>query len=430
MNWIDFDRDFGYYGRNFHLPNDYLRETRLKNYESFRLDNVNFLYYPLRFDWLTIVPRAGFRMTAYSRTSKTKVREEDLLNLFRAASPESVFPFPVTNYDDKGDSKVRFAGELGVEASTKIHNTWQDVKSTWLVLDGLRHVMQPYVNYTFIPKPTVDRDRLYYFDDIDRIDEQHFVRLGVNNRLQTRSGNSIRDYFRMENYLDIHFNKSDNHQNRLGEFCTILTATPFKGFAVSSLFAIDAGGNNDEAPEVYRRGRPAGHPGINLKWLNRWNISLSYSPAEDYNFTLSYNYHRPYSTRSAYSMGSTLTQLEAGSFFDKNFDDYSETLNFGMRFPLTPDRRTFGAYRISYDLQEGAIDNHALMISRDFHCWQLVVGLEFERDDDDKKFDTSFTCMAYLTGLTTPQQTGQNSILNAADREMRTPGTLGQHRGF
>ena len=129
-------------------------------------------------------------------------------------------------------------------------------------------------------------------------------------------------------------------------------------------------------------------------------------------------------------MGSTLTQLEAGSFFDKNFDDYSETLNFGMRFPLTPDRRTFGAYRISYDLQEGAIDNHALMISRDFHCWQLVVGLEFERDDDDKKFDTSFTCMAYLTGLTTPQQTGQNSILNAADREMRTPGTLGQHRGF
>ena len=252
----------------------------------------------------------------------------------------------------------------------------------------------------------------------------------MNNRLQTRSGNSIRDYFRMENYLDIHFNKSDNHQNRLGEFCTILTATPFKGFAVSSLFAIDAGGNNDEAPEVYRRGRPAGHPGINLKWLNRWNISLSYSPAEDYNFTLSYNYHRPYSTRSAYSMGSTLTQLEAGSFFDKNFDDYSETLNFGMRFPLTPDRRTFGAYRISYDLQEGAIDNHALMISRDFHCWQLVVGLEFERDDDDKKFDTSFTCMAYLTGLTTPQQTGQNSILNAADREMRTPGTLGQHRGF
>ena len=57
MNWIDFDRDFGYYGRNFHLPNDYLRETRLKNYESFRLDNVNFLYYPLRFDWLTIASR-------------------------------------------------------------------------------------------------------------------------------------------------------------------------------------------------------------------------------------------------------------------------------------------------------------------------------------------------------------------------------------
>lgn len=430
MNWIDFDRDFGLDGKEHHVSQDFLNRSVLKNYESFRLDNVNFLYYPLRFDWLTIVPRAGFRMTAYSRTSKTKVDEDDLLNLFRAANPESSSPIPVINYDDKGSSKLRFAGELGVEASTKIHNTWQDVKSTWLVLDGLRHVMQPYVNYTFIPKPTVDRDRLYYFDDIDRIDEQHFVRLGVNNRLQTRSGNSIRDYIRMENYLDVYFNKSDNHQNRLGEFCTILTATPFKGFSINTLFAIDIGDNNEEAPEVYRRGRPAGHPGIDLKWLNRWNISLNYSPAEDYTFTLSYNYHRPYSTRSAYSMGSTLTQLEAGSFFDKNFDEYSETLNFGFRLPLTQDRRTFGAYRITYDLQEGAIDNHGFMISRNFHCWELVIGLEFERDDDDKKFDTSFTCMAYLTGLTTPLQEGQNAILTAADREIRTPGALGQQIGF
>lgn len=66
-------------------------------------------------------------------------------------------------------------GEIGVEASTKIYNSWQDVRSSFLALDGLRHVIRPYINYTLIPKPNVKRDHLYYFDDIDRIDEQHFI---------------------------------------------------------------------------------------------------------------------------------------------------------------------------------------------------------------------------------------------------------------
>ena len=60
--------------------------------------------------------------------------------------------------------------------------------------------MRPFINYTYIPKPTEDRDHLYYFDDIDRIDEQNFMRFGVENRLQTRSGNGVRNILAMENY--------------------------------------------------------------------------------------------------------------------------------------------------------------------------------------------------------------------------------------
>lgn len=409
MDWIDFDWD------NLRYPNE-----KLKNYSSFRFDTTHFLYFPLRFDWLTLVPRAGLKLTAYSDTSKEKVTVAELNTLFRAADPENIQGMLLHNYDDRGRAKLRFAGEIGVEASTKIYHAWQDVRSSFLALDGLRHVIRPYINYTLLPKPNVKCDHLYYFDEIDRIREQHFIRFGIENRLQTRDGNAIRNYFTMENFWDLHMRK-EGEFSRVGDFCTILSATPFKGFTISSLFSIDLGGNNGKVPETIRDGRDAGHPGLHIKWLNRWNLTLNYSPVEDWNFTFSYIYHRPYASRSAYSMGSTLTQLDAGSFFNKYFDEHTEELRFGVRLPITPDRRTFASYTLSYDIQEGYIDTHTLQVIRNFHCWEVAAGLQWERDTDHDRYDQNFLFSIYLTGLTGPLQGGQNSVLARANSEPRTP---------
>ena len=409
MNWIEFDEK----------PKRFYEDSELRNYEAFRFDNTHFFYYPLRlFDFLSIVPRAGFKMTAYSNSSKEKVTPTDLLLLFNAADPEGTTAYHLRNYDDDGGSRFRFAGELGLEASTKIYNTWQDVRSSWLELDGLRHVMRPYLNYTFIPKPTVSRDYLYYFDEIDRIDEQNFLRIGLDNRLQTRSGNTVRDYLTMENYWDLHFNRGGDEDNlsHVGDFCTILTATPFKGVTLSTEFSIDAGGNNGDVPDTTRGNVNVGKKGLAIDWLNRWIITLSYSPIDDVNFNFSYNYRRPYASRSAYSMGSTLTQFDAGSFFDKYFDDYDETFTFGMSFPLTPDRRTFGAYSMSYDVLEGYVDTHQFQILRKLHCWEVALDLMLEQEREGghgRHTDISYGFSIYLTGMTGPLQEGQNSILNS-----------------
>ncbi len=409
-NWIEFDIE----------PEKVYDDSELKNYESFRFDNTNFFYYPLRFEWVNIVPRAGFKMTAYSDSSRNPVTNSQLLQLFQAADPEGTTAYHLHNYDDHGGSRFRFIGELGIEASTKIYNTWQDVRSTWLLLDGLRHVMSPYINYTFIPKPTVDREYLYYFDEIDRIGEQNFLRVGVDNRLQTRSGSGIRNYFSMENYWDFYFNDSTEDAgskklSNIGDFCTILTATPFKGFTLSTEFAIDAGGNNDEVPDTYRAGRNVGQKGLALDWLNRWIIQLTYSPIDDVKFDFAYTYRRPYASRSAYSMGSTLTQFDAGSFFDKYFDSYDETFEFGMSLPLTPDRRTFGSYRMLYDVLEGHVESHAFQLLRQLHCWTVSFDLMFEqeRDNNTMHTDISYGFSVYLNGLQGPAQQGQNSILSA-----------------
>ena len=413
MRWIKFDYSRG--KRNNNINN--IVTNHLENYRSFRFDTTHFLYYPIRLDWLTIVPRAGFKLTAYDDTSRSAVSSRDLLQMFLAAHPECLNNYRFTNYDTDGKAKVRTIGEFGIEASTKIHNTWSDIRIPAMKVDGLRHIIRPYMNYTYLDNPSVSRDYLLYFDDIDRIEKQHFVRLGVENRLQTRQNdNSVQNILSLENYVDFYFDSREGYGtvekfNRLGDFCTILTTSPLKGLTFSTSFNIDLGDSNGDLPEVNRRGRKAGHPGVNAKWLNRWNASLSYNLTEDIVFNLSYLYQRPYTTRSTYSMGSTLHQFDAGGYFDKYFDDHDEYVTFGVSMPLTADKRLKGAIRCSYDIYDGSYSSVDLMLVKTFHCWELMGTLSFNRDsdDEDRDWDMDFSVQARIMGLEAPLKSQKNS---------------------
>lgn len=392
-----------------------------KAYSAGRFDNLNMFYYPLRLDWLTIVPRAGFRMTAYTDSSKTKIHERDLAQMLvvNDIGYESLRAAGTRSYDDKGGSRFRFVAEFGVEASTKIYNSWQDVRSAFFELDGLRHMIQPYVNYNFIPRPSEERKHLYYFDDIDRITEQHFVRLGIINRLQTRRDDAIVDYFTMENYWDYHFIRRDGFNN-VGDFCTRLTVRPFKGLHISTMFSIAVGDSDDLYGldrDVYRNGRKAGHPGLYARWLNRWEFNLTYEPVRDYLFTLRYNYQNRYRSAPAYSMGSSLSELNAGSAFEKFYTSQTQQLSFGVSFPLTPDRRTRGYYSMYYDFNAGFAPNHRFAVTHQLHCWELAAELNIETEHKDrggKEHDISFYITARLNGLSSPLEQTQNNLLASA----------------
>lgn len=401
MRWIDFDEELkGNPG------------SKLKDYDAFRFDTTHFLYLPLRTPYFILTPRAGFKMTAYSHTSDREVKEQDLLNMFSAASPTNMRAYNFTNYDDDGGSKLRWAGELGAELSTKIHNTWANLRNVTLQLDGLRHIMRPYANYTFIGTPSLKKEHIYYFDEIDRLDKQSFFRFGLENRLQTRQGNKIRDWLRLENFIDVHTSKKDG-LSAVGDFCTILSLKPVKGLTLSTEINIDAGGNNDHLPDHYRRGRNVGRPGIDLKWLNRWNISVRYSPVEDVVFTFSYDYIRPYNGRNPYSMGSTLTFIESSRWFSSSWYKHEETMSFGVQLPLTPDRRTFGGFSVGYDFLQGHVSSYRFLLRRIFHCVELSGALLFEHDSVDG-WDTSFSVGVRFTGLDSPVLQKTNSVLSSA----------------
>ena len=413
MRWVEFDRKQT-------LPDDD-GNTRpyadLDDYDAIRLDTTHFIFLPLQKNSFSLIPRAGFKITAYSNSSKEKVTTDDLIRLFNAAKPDAEnAPFSLVNYDRKGGSRVRVIGELGAEASFKIHNTWQNARSNLLGIDGLRHVMRPYINYTYISKPNVSRDYLYYFDDIDRIEKENFFRFGLENRLQTRNGDSgLREYFSMENFWDIHLEKSDDGLSNIGNFCTLISFRPIRDLTISTSFSIDAGRNNDDLPPVIRNGRER-DVGLKAKWLNRWDLSITYEPVKDFKFKFSYKYYRPYIARSAYSMGTTLLQLDAGSYFNCYRTNRSETFSFGASMPLTPDRRTFGAFNITYDVLDGGFSNIGFMVLRRFHCFEVIGTLTFESDDDaGSGWDTNFSIQARLLGLEMPVNNNSNQMLSRAN---------------
>ncbi len=390
MKWRDFDkpRTTG----NFVDPEDY---------EAGRLDSLHFLYYPMKLGWLSIVPRAGVRFTAYSNSSKGALGPNEVATLFIVDSPEGNSGLSVKNYDDNGGSKGRFIAELGIQASTKISRSWQNVKSAYWRLDGIRHIMEPYVNYTFVTDPSESRDHLYYFDEVDRITEQNFVRLGVKNRLQTRRGDfgaeRIYTWLSMENYIDYRFKTQDDFE-KMGDLGTRLTFTPHQDITFDTTLLLDTGQSNDHNAKTSRHGRLEGRKGISNKWINRWESSIQYRIIEDVVTRFSYIYKDQYASQSNYSMGSTLSNFDTGTMFNNFNVGRTQLFRFGIDFPITMDRKTRGAYEINYDIEEGAIRDQRLRIMRSLHCWQLAVELIAERTWDSKDgSDIDYSVMATLT---------------------------------
>jgi LPS-assembly protein len=199
--------------------------SHLEDYESWRLDTFHQLLFPnTYFGWLSIVPRAGFRATYYTETR----------DLGKTVIPEGSDPFtPSFLVPDQepvfldGD-KTRLLFNAGVEASFKISRTWEDVQSRFLGLDGLRHVIQPFTNFSWVSNGGVDPASILQFDryepstqlrpidfpqftSIDSIDNWTVWRFGVSNRLETRRDDSNITWLELQNYFDINI---DNPYDR------------------------------------------------------------------------------------------------------------------------------------------------------------------------------------------------------------------------
>ena len=159
-----------------------------------------------------------------------------------------------------------------------------------------------------------------------------------------------------------------------------------------------------------------------------WEINLRYELFKNCQITVGYIYNDEYATRSAYSMGSTLSMLQNGSYFDKYYNDRSQKLRFGISLPLSMDNSFRGSYDIYYDFEEGTIREQRVRLVKTLHCWEIAGEFMVEKDyddDGDSEYDYSFMVTAYLTGLLGPAQQAQSAVMRGFG-EMQS----GQSSGF
>lgn len=392
MRWRRFDRD---------VKGD--EDWYIKNYGTLRFDSLHMLYYPIKLFDINIIPRTGIRLTAYSASSEREIGVKELSTMFVADEAEGMpFGYKVTNYDSRGGAKFRVIGELGVEVNTKLHYTWQNVKNAYWGLDGLRHVAVPYMNYTYIPRPTVNADNLYYFDEIDRITEQHFVRFGLTNRLQTRRGGQIYEWMSLENYWDLFIHNSDQF-NHIGDFGTIFRFMPTSKLTISAELLLDIGNNGDHDYEIWRGGEKVGRPGISGTAINRLTTMIDYRFAPEWRIYGFYMYSDAFLQRSAYSMGTQFPTITATSMMVSP-TTRSQTVGGGFEFPLIFDQDLHGYTRCSYDIDQNLFTNACVGLVKRFHCWYVAAecgtGQSWQRHRNGEYSQRLKNYLALSIGLT------------------------------
>ncbi len=200
-----------------------------QDYQTWRLDTFHQFTYPnTYFGWLSVVPRLGFRATYYDTTRD--VLPADFVNDPNPLVPAfSVYPADFGDHPlREGDSLFRTIVNAGVEASFKLSRTWEGAQSRVLGLDGLRHIAQPFLNFSYVTGNNTDPARLLQFDrylpstqlppidfpqftSIDSIDNWSILRLGVRNRLQTRRDDSTINWMELQTFFDVNL---DNPYDR------------------------------------------------------------------------------------------------------------------------------------------------------------------------------------------------------------------------
>ena len=158
-----------------YLKHEFIDNVRA-SYAATRVDSFHQILLPKTvFGWLNVAPRVGGRYTYYSETEGGFVAQE----------------------------ADRWVFNTGIQTSFKLSRTWADRDFPLFESSGMRHVMEPSVNYVFVPSPNQRPTDLPQFDttiptlrllpidypdynSIDSVDSQNTLRFGLRNTVQTK----------------------------------------------------------------------------------------------------------------------------------------------------------------------------------------------------------------------------------------------------
>jgi hypothetical protein len=328
------------------------------DYSAGRVDTAHMVYWPTRhFGFLNVTPRAGYRATYYSETVARSATTQ-LVNVvttnFTTGAGGAAVPVLTTQTQTnvtprvrKLGADVRSLGELGVETSFRMFKVLDNEDNRFG--RGLRHVVEPYANYTFIPEPNLTPDDLYQFDGIDTLNKNDSVTFGAHNRLQTRRGQ------RVDDIMDVN----------------LFTTYRFEDAA----------------------GRPFSDLGMNSEFhLASWCDLYADAAYNMYDTTLN-----AFNLRSRLTGGSWRADVE-----HRHRENESDLLATDVAY--RPNRFwEFGVYD-RYEFEESRLEEQGLFVTRTLDCLSYRVGGSYlpgytRTDGSEEKDDYRITFMLWLNAF-------------------------------
>jgi LPS-assembly protein len=312
--YYESESSLGYFEREFASL-----DTNQFRFAATRADTFHQLLLPWTlFGWLNITPRAGGRFTYYG---------------------EANGPGGITTEED------RTVFNTGAEVSFKASHVWTEARSRFWQLNGVRHIVQPSLNYVYVPRPSVRPRDLPQFDyelpttqllpitypdynSIDSIDTQNVLRLGLQNKLQTKREDGVENFVHWQLYTDWRL-RPRSDQETFADLYSWLDVKPFQWLTVNSELNYD----------------------LNQKKWDQVNHSATFAPNDVWSWTIGERY------------------LRSGAFFGTNVGN--SLLFSSLYLRINPNWAARATHH--YDAREQFLQSQAYTLYRDFRSWTVAL---------------------------------------------------------
>ena len=318
-----------------------------EDYDAFRFDTLNMIYLPTRsFGFLSIIPRAGYRGTFFSKTYE----QYSITNAVLATNDlgEAYVTNAVETITQDGSAAWRNLPEIGVESSFKAFGDLYRGPTGIEEDMDLRHVAEPYINYTLRFEPNVLPEELWQFDSVDELDYRNDLLVGMRNYLQTKRKDSPHNLIYADVFSTLRMDP-DEDEETLGDIGFRTEWRPL------TWFSWDFDGAYDTQDDSIRD----------------FNTQVKFDVKDTMLFGLDYRFRR----------------------------DRSETV--AGDFTLFPEQRWSARVYVRMDIEESHVEEHAYYLIHRTRCLGIGVGLRIRpaREDDD---DDNYTGWLRIWPLALP----------------------------
>ncbi len=250
----------GYFRHIFPVETNFYSPFRTNYFAAARADTYHQIVLPHTFfGWLNVIPRVGQRLTYYSQAHESGATTGE---------------------------EFRSVFNTGAEVTWKASRVYRNVDNELLDVKGLRHTIEPSLNYVFIPGPSERPRDLPQFDtqlptsrllpidfpdynSIDSIDSQSVVRLGLRNKIQTKREDGVEDLLNWAVYTDWRL-ASYHGRSTFSDVYSDLDFRPRSWMTINSQTRYS----------------------VDRDTLNEANHTLTLQPGEDWSLSLGHRYRK------------------------------------------------------------------------------------------------------------------------------------------